>query len=392
MARHRASPARAAVDHSFEELYRGHHRDVFRVVLRDLGNVHDAEDVTQAAFLDAYRAVLRGSEPQSPRAWLLAIAENVRRRRFRTAQRRPREEPLGSELPPAAEPPEELAQALADALAALPADQRRVFLLREVAGLSYDEIAERVGATVASIQMLLFRARRSLRAELEPPTVSRRRAGLLLPLPDWLTNPLARFEAAAVAPRAVGALGATVITVVGAGVAVGPPPVEATPKPLVRQAPEPAAPQLPARVVTRPTQGKPAGVSAAGPTGLTVSQGSRSVTVTEPVEVAAEPAAAPAAAPTQSPASSPAPVATPVSEPAAAVPVPVQAPALPEPERPGLPLPVENVEVPGPLELPLPPPPSTAHIEEATGAEGAAGASAPPLPVPSLPLESLPPA
>src|SRR4029079_2607914 len=88
------SHPRAAVDLAFEELYRGHRADVYRAALRELGNPHDAEDVTQAAFADAYCAVLRGTRPQSPRAGLLAISENVRRRRFRTAQRRPHEDPV----------------------------------------------------------------------------------------------------------------------------------------------------------------------------------------------------------------------------------------------------------------------------------------------------------
>src|SRR5215203_2109972 len=94
----RGNTARAAVDLTFEELYRGHRADVYRDALRELGSVHDAEDVTQAAFVDAYRAVLRGTRPDSPRAWLLAIAENVRRRRFRAAQVRPRETPLSRRI------------------------------------------------------------------------------------------------------------------------------------------------------------------------------------------------------------------------------------------------------------------------------------------------------
>ena len=93
----RANDTRADAERSFERLYRRHRADVFRAALRELGNLHEAEDVTQAAFVDAYRAVLRGTRPDAPRAWLLTIAENVRRRRFRTSLRRPREVPLDAD-------------------------------------------------------------------------------------------------------------------------------------------------------------------------------------------------------------------------------------------------------------------------------------------------------
>ena len=216
MATSRASSARAAVDLTFEELYRGHRADVYRAALRELGNAHDAEDVTQAAFVDAYRAVLRGTRPQSPRAWLLAISENVRRRRFRTAQRRPREDLVeDADFPLTADLPHEQSRALSEALAALPPEHRRAFVLREVVGLTYVEIAAELDSTVASVQMLLFRARRSLRDQLDPPTVSRRPI-FLPPLPGWLVGLWSRIEVATLTPRAAGALGAAVLTIAGA--------------------------------------------------------------------------------------------------------------------------------------------------------------------------------
>lgn len=224
MAPRRVDAARKDADLDFERLYAGHRADVFRAALRELGNVHDAEDVTQAAFIDAYRAVLRGSRPEAPRAWLLAIAENVRRRRFRTALRRPREEPLAAEAASAAEPTYEQANALRSALAALPPQQRDVFLLREIAGLSYDEIAEDVGSTVGAVQMLLFRARRTLRTELEPPPVARR-LDAVLPIPVWLTGLAARSDSLVLSPRVAGVLGAAVLAATGvtAGRATAPP-------------------------------------------------------------------------------------------------------------------------------------------------------------------------
>ena len=219
-----AGEARTEADRSFERLYRGHRGHVFRAALRELGNVHDAEDVTQAAFVDAYRAVLRGSQPESPRAWLLAIAENVRRRRFRSTVRRPREEPL-DEAAPAAEPTTEQTNELRSALAALPRQQRDVFLLREIAGLSYEEIADELGSTVGAVQMLLFRARKTLRAELEPPPVTRLGRGIVVPLPGWLTTLASRHDALTLTPRAAGLAGAAVLaaTAVTAGLAHSPP-------------------------------------------------------------------------------------------------------------------------------------------------------------------------
>ena len=208
---------RADADRSFERLYVQHRRDVFGAALRDLGNVHDAEDVTQAAFIDAYRAILRGSSPESPRAWLLAIGENVRRRRFRTALRRPREEPLDAEVGTTDGVGNEQAQALRAALEALPPQQRDVVVLREIAGLSYEEIAERVGSGVPAVQMLLFRARKTLRARLEPPVVAAPRRSLV---PLWLAQFLGRGDAVSLTPRGAGAVGAAVLAVGGATVGI----------------------------------------------------------------------------------------------------------------------------------------------------------------------------
>ena len=79
-------------DEAFERLYRAHRREVYRFVLRDVGDPQEAEDVTQIAFLDAYRALARGNRPDEPRPWLFTIARNASRRRFRRPQ--PDEVPL----------------------------------------------------------------------------------------------------------------------------------------------------------------------------------------------------------------------------------------------------------------------------------------------------------
>jgi RNA polymerase sigma-70 factor (ECF subfamily) len=190
-------------------LYRSHRNEVYRAALRKLGDHHEAEDVTQTAFLDAYRAVLRGSHPDLPRAWLLAIAENVRRRRFRTALRRPRLEPLKETLP-SAEPPWRAQTAeIRAALSTLPDNQRKAFLLRELGGFSYGEIAEQLDTSVPAVQMLLFRARQKLRAELDQPTVGR--IGGFIPIPHWLLGLASKVPAGFAGPRVAGLVAASVI-------------------------------------------------------------------------------------------------------------------------------------------------------------------------------------
>lgn len=199
----------------FERLYRSHRQEVYRVALRKLGDHHEAEDVTQTTFLDAYRAVLRGTEPDLPRAWLHAIAENVRRRRFRTTRHRPREEPLRETLL-AEDAVAFSADEIRAALATLAASQRKAFVLRELGGMSYGEIATELGTTVAAVQMLLFRARHKLRRELEGPTLGR--LGGLVPVPHWLASLADRLIPAASGPARVVGLAAAGAIAVGGGI------------------------------------------------------------------------------------------------------------------------------------------------------------------------------
>jgi RNA polymerase sigma-70 factor (ECF subfamily) len=196
-----------------DDLYRSHRQEVYRAALRKLGDHHEAEDVTQTAFLDAYRAVLRGSNPDLPRAWLLAIAENVRRRRFRTTLRRPRSEPLRETLP-SAEPPWRAQTAeIRAALSTLPENQRKAFLLRELGGFSYGEIAEQLNTSIPAVQMLLFRARQKLRAELGQSTAAGTagRVGGFIPIPHWLLGLGSRAPAGFPGPRVAGLVAAGVI-------------------------------------------------------------------------------------------------------------------------------------------------------------------------------------
>ena len=155
-------------DRSFERIYRRHRREVYGSVLRDVRDPDEAEDVTQAAFLNAFRAMRRGDAPEKPRAWLLTIARNVVRRRARLRAERPQEVELDSELLLTLDDDEGSAsEDIHAALLRLTDAQREAILLREIQGRSYAEISFELGLSLAAVEALIFRARRALAEELE---------------------------------------------------------------------------------------------------------------------------------------------------------------------------------------------------------------------------------
>ena len=171
-----ARQARAAVttprlrlpvaDRRFEQLYRRHARDVYQYALALLANPADAEDATQTTFLNAYRALQRGDRPHRPHNWLIAIAHNVCRMRWRQAGHRPREVALEDVPEPVALEHDQ--PSLDDVLAALSRlsfNQRAALVMRELEGRSCKEIGETLGVSVSAVEALLFRARRRLQIE-----------------------------------------------------------------------------------------------------------------------------------------------------------------------------------------------------------------------------------
>jgi RNA polymerase sigma factor (sigma-70 family) len=142
---------------------------VYRYALAVMRNPADAEDVTQTTFLNAYRSyVEKGSRPEKPQNWLIAIAHNVCRQRFRQSSRRPAE--VGFE--------DDIADTIVDddtpsgedirrALGHLAFNQRAALVMRELEGRSYAEIAEILDVSTSAVETLIFRARRALREQLE---------------------------------------------------------------------------------------------------------------------------------------------------------------------------------------------------------------------------------
>ena len=160
---------RPRADRAFERIYRRHIGDVYRYALAVMRNEADAEDVAQTTFMNAYRAFQRGERPDKPKNWLIAIAHNVCRQRFRHAARRPPEVAFDDDVGNAPVEPDETPSAddIRRALGHLAFNQRAALVMRELEGRSYAEIGEILELSPSAVETLIFRARRSLREQLE---------------------------------------------------------------------------------------------------------------------------------------------------------------------------------------------------------------------------------
>ncbi len=157
---------RSRTDRAFERLYRQHVREVYRYALAVLRSPEDAEDVTQTAFLNAYRACERGERPRSARNWLIAIAHELCQQRVRQEARLQGgayEEHL-EETVPDEEPPTQ--EDVRRALGNLAFNERAALVMREVEGRSYAEIAEKRAISRRLDDQLARAERRPLRRHL----------------------------------------------------------------------------------------------------------------------------------------------------------------------------------------------------------------------------------
>jgi RNA polymerase sigma-70 factor (ECF subfamily) len=162
-----ASELESRAARTLDDLYRRHVGEVFRYAYAMLGNRADAEDVAQTTFMNALRALERGERPRKPRSWLLAIAHNIVRQRFRQARARPTEVELDRELAGVEHDDAALTvDEMLKALARIPPLQREALVMREFEGRPYAEIAKILDISTSALETLLFRARRSLADEL----------------------------------------------------------------------------------------------------------------------------------------------------------------------------------------------------------------------------------
>jgi RNA polymerase sigma-70 factor (ECF subfamily) len=160
-------------------LFDAYHHRVFSYLYRLVGSPDAARDLTQDVFLRVTRSAAPAEPADGLRGWVFTIARNVALNHLRDRRR----EPAGLET--AAGPIEthrpatqELGAALREALASLPAIDRDVFLMRESAGLGYEEIAAICGLTPDAVRSRIFRARVALRDRLGPWMRENREGGV----------------------------------------------------------------------------------------------------------------------------------------------------------------------------------------------------------------------
>lgn len=167
---------KAALDREFTELYRAHLRDVYSYSYYRVGNHHDAEDLTEQTFLQAYRhfeRARRESQGRPLRPWLIRIAHNLAANYYRDRSRKPQTQledaAIVSEPHATAElveQREELKEVLAG-VANLPDDRREALIMRFALDMDNREIARALGRTEGATKVLIHRAIRQLDESLK---------------------------------------------------------------------------------------------------------------------------------------------------------------------------------------------------------------------------------
>lgn len=168
---------------AFDLLVLRYQHKVVKLVARLLRDRTEAEDVAQEAFVKAYRALGSFRGDSAFYTWLYRIAVNTARNALASRQRRPLEYEAGlseaeqtavearmhhTDTPEATALSEEIHQAVNRAIGELPEDLRTAIVLREVEGLSYEEIAAAMDCPVGTVRSRIFRAREAIDRVLEP--------------------------------------------------------------------------------------------------------------------------------------------------------------------------------------------------------------------------------
>lgn len=169
---------------AFDMLVTKYERRLFRLVVRLVGNQGEAEDVVQETFIKAYRALPQFRGDSAFYTWLYRIGINTARNFLDTrgkqvplsvdiraddvAFHEEREHLRDIETPESVLASKQVAQTVSMAMDELPDDLRTALSLREIEGLSYDEIASVMACPIGTVRSRIFRARESIATRLRP--------------------------------------------------------------------------------------------------------------------------------------------------------------------------------------------------------------------------------
>ena len=168
--------AKAQLDAEFSELYRAHLRDVYSYAYYRVGDHHDAEDLTEQTFLQAYRhfeRAQRESRGRPLRPWLIRIAHNLAANLYRDRSRRPASSIDDSQPITAPHTTEQLVEGrdelsrILDGVRRLPDDRREALIMRFALGMDNREIARALGRSEGATKVLLHRAIKQLEERLQ---------------------------------------------------------------------------------------------------------------------------------------------------------------------------------------------------------------------------------
>lgn len=176
----RTAPAPVAVGLDLDRLYRECHRQAYSVAWAYLKDEEEALDAVQEAFIKAHRSAHRFEERCRPSTWLYRIVANVCIDRLRRRRSRGQAEAynpsegyehesdfVGSMVDPhSSVENNEVRKALSDALSKMSDKHRAIIMMREVMGLTYEEIGEALDCPKGTVMSRLFHARRKLRSML----------------------------------------------------------------------------------------------------------------------------------------------------------------------------------------------------------------------------------
>ncbi len=162
---------KAELDERYSELYRSHLRDVYSYAYYRVGNHHDAEDLTEQTFLQAYRhfeRALAESDGRPLRPWLIRIAHNLAANLYRDRSRKPQSPIDDTTMLTTTHTTEDLVegrdelQRILVAIEHLPDDRREALIMRFSLGMDNREIARAMGRSDGATKVLIHRAIRQL--------------------------------------------------------------------------------------------------------------------------------------------------------------------------------------------------------------------------------------